>query len=208
MTLDSFGLIVLTVFLVSFALTALGFAIAWPMDSTQAFDAIIKLILVSATAALESALLPCRRLQDQSPADVCEPATYGVEALRTPNGTLEVPSASSADLIAPTVVVVALHVRISLRAGESANDQASGVRQCIVCGMKNIEELDKSCNRQKCANDDLLIQSMMLFMPLQISFAVYRDHVEETRGKLRQQRPSGCKNLDLHPRPHASEMGT
>jgi ABC-2 type transport system permease protein len=37
MTLASFGLIVLTVFLVSFALTALGFAIAWPMDSTQPF---------------------------------------------------------------------------------------------------------------------------------------------------------------------------
>src|SRR5512136_2615575 len=35
MTLASFGLIVLTVFLVSFALTGLGFAIAWPMDSTQ-----------------------------------------------------------------------------------------------------------------------------------------------------------------------------
>jgi len=30
MTIASFGLIVLTVFLVSFALTALGFAIAWP----------------------------------------------------------------------------------------------------------------------------------------------------------------------------------
>jgi len=42
-TLASFGLIVLTVFLVSFALTALGFAIAWPMDSTQAFHAIINL---------------------------------------------------------------------------------------------------------------------------------------------------------------------
>src|SRR5271166_1801791 len=38
MTLASFGLIVLTVFLVSFALTALGFAIAWPMDSTAAFQ--------------------------------------------------------------------------------------------------------------------------------------------------------------------------
>jgi ABC-2 type transport system permease protein len=45
-TLASFGLIVLTVFLVSFALTALGFAIAWPMDSTQAFHAIINLFLI------------------------------------------------------------------------------------------------------------------------------------------------------------------
>src|SRR5437879_6700398 len=45
----SFGyllLVILTIFLVSFALTALGFAIAWPMDSTQAFHAIINLFLI------------------------------------------------------------------------------------------------------------------------------------------------------------------
>src|SRR6266496_3112011 len=42
--LGTFFLIVLSVFLVSFALTALGFAIAWPMDSTQAFHAIINLL--------------------------------------------------------------------------------------------------------------------------------------------------------------------
>ena len=46
MTLGSFGLIVLTVFLVSFALTALGFASAWPMDSSQAFHAIINVFLI------------------------------------------------------------------------------------------------------------------------------------------------------------------
>src|SRR6202453_4057234 len=38
-TLVSFALTVLTIFLVSFSLTALGFIIAWPMDSTQAFHA-------------------------------------------------------------------------------------------------------------------------------------------------------------------------
>src|ERR1700726_5247141 len=42
----SFLLVALTVFLVSFALTGLGFAIAWPMDSTQAFHAIINLFLL------------------------------------------------------------------------------------------------------------------------------------------------------------------
>src|SRR5438132_2203345 len=41
-----FLLVVAVVFLVSFALTALGFAIAWPMDSTQAFHAIINLFLI------------------------------------------------------------------------------------------------------------------------------------------------------------------
>src|SRR5437660_6327063 len=39
LSFTQFLLVVLTVFLVSFALTALGFAIAWPMDSTQAFHA-------------------------------------------------------------------------------------------------------------------------------------------------------------------------
>src|SRR5215813_1744628 len=44
--LMQFLLVVVTVFLVSFALTALGFAIAWPMDSNQAFHAIINLFLI------------------------------------------------------------------------------------------------------------------------------------------------------------------
>src|SRR5438094_1223265 len=42
----SYALVAITVFLVSFALTALGFAIAWPMDSTSAFHAIINLFLI------------------------------------------------------------------------------------------------------------------------------------------------------------------
>src|SRR5712692_3782405 len=46
MSPGSFLLVVATVFLVSFALTALGFAIAWPMDSTQAFHGIINLFLI------------------------------------------------------------------------------------------------------------------------------------------------------------------
>jgi len=46
MGLIDFLLVVFVVFLVSFALTSLGFAIAWPMDSTQAFHAIINLFLI------------------------------------------------------------------------------------------------------------------------------------------------------------------
>src|SRR5678810_176162 len=41
-----FLLVALAVFLVSFALTALGFSIPWPMDSNQAFHAIINLFLI------------------------------------------------------------------------------------------------------------------------------------------------------------------
>lgn len=80
--LADFGLIVLTIFLVSFALTALGFAIAWPMDSTQAFHAIINLFLIPLWL-LSGALFPI------SGASVwlrglmrINPLTYGVEALR------------------------------------------------------------------------------------------------------------------------------
>jgi ABC-2 type transport system permease protein len=82
-TLVSFALIALTVFLVSFALTALGFAIAWPMDSTQSFHAIINLFLIplwllsGALFPLSKASLWIRWLM------YANPLTYGVEALRT-----------------------------------------------------------------------------------------------------------------------------
>src|SRR5438094_6740047 len=82
MTLIQLLLVVLTVLLVSFALTALGFAIAWPMDSTQAFHAIINLFLIplwllsGALFPLSSASSWLRVLME------INPLTYGVEALR------------------------------------------------------------------------------------------------------------------------------
>jgi ABC-2 type transport system permease protein len=78
----SFLLVALTVFLVSFALTALGFAIAWPMDSTQAFHAIINLFLIpmwmlsGALFSVSGAAEWLRILMR------INPLTYGVEALR------------------------------------------------------------------------------------------------------------------------------
>jgi ABC-2 type transport system permease protein len=83
LTLGSFGLIVLTVFLVSFALTALGFAIAWPMDSTQSFHAIINLFLIPLWL-LSGALFPLSGASGWMRALMyINPLTYGVEALRT-----------------------------------------------------------------------------------------------------------------------------
>src|SRR5580700_2007870 len=83
MTLTSFGLIVLTVFLVSFALTALGFAIAWPMDSTQSFHAIINLFLIPLWL-LSGALFPLSGASGWIRGVMyANPLTYGVEALRT-----------------------------------------------------------------------------------------------------------------------------
>jgi ABC-2 type transport system permease protein len=82
-TLSSFALIVLTVFLVSFALTALGFAIAWPMDSTQSFHAIINLFLIPLWL-LSGALFPLSGASTWMRALMyVNPLTYGVEALRT-----------------------------------------------------------------------------------------------------------------------------
>jgi ABC-2 type transport system permease protein len=78
-----FLLVVLTIFLVSFALTGLGFAIAWPMDSTSAFHAIINLFLIplwllsGALFPLEGASWWIRWLVR------INPLTYGVEALRS-----------------------------------------------------------------------------------------------------------------------------
>jgi ABC-2 type transport system permease protein len=79
---SDFLLVVFVVFLVSFALTSLGFAIAWPMDSTQAFHAIINLFLIPLWL-LSGALFPLSgasgwlRLLMR-----LNPLTYGVEALR------------------------------------------------------------------------------------------------------------------------------
>jgi ABC-2 type transport system permease protein len=80
--IGSFLLVTFTIFLISFALTGLGFAIAWPMDSTQAFHAIINLFLIPLWL-LSGALFPLSgasawlRLLMR-----INPLTYGVDALR------------------------------------------------------------------------------------------------------------------------------
>jgi ABC-2 type transport system permease protein len=83
MDFGQFLLVVLTVFLVSFALTALGFAIAWPMDSSQAFHAIINLFLIPLWL-LSGALFPLAGASGWIRILMrLNPLTYGVEALRT-----------------------------------------------------------------------------------------------------------------------------
>src|ERR1041384_5982783 len=75
-------MIVLTVFLVSFGLTALGFAIAWPMDSTQAFHAIINLFLIPLWL-LSGALFPISGASTWIRVLMrMNPLTYGVDLLR------------------------------------------------------------------------------------------------------------------------------
>ncbi len=81
-TLASLGLSVLIIFLIAFSLTALGFIIAWPMDSTQAFHAIINLFLIplwilsGAMFSLSGASVWIRAIMR------INPLTYGTDALR------------------------------------------------------------------------------------------------------------------------------
>jgi len=76
-------LVGLVVFLVSFALTALGFAIAWPMDSSQAFHGIVNLFLIPLWL-LSGALFPLAGASGWIRVLMrLNPLTYGVEALRS-----------------------------------------------------------------------------------------------------------------------------
>src|SRR5215470_8510168 len=75
-------LVAVVVFLVSFSLTALGFAIAWPMDSTQAFHGIVNLFLIPLWL-LSGALFPISGASGWIRVIMrVNPLTYGVEALR------------------------------------------------------------------------------------------------------------------------------
>jgi ABC-2 type transport system permease protein len=75
-------LVAVVVFLVSFALTALGFAIAWPMDSSQAFHGIVNLFLIPMWL-LSGALFEMSRASAWIRVIMrLNPLTYGVDALR------------------------------------------------------------------------------------------------------------------------------
>ena len=91
-------LVAVVVFLVSFALTALGFAIAWPMDSTQAFHGIINLFLIPLWL-VSGALFPLAGASGWLRVIMrLNPLTYGVEALRGllyPGAEVTFPLASS-----------------------------------------------------------------------------------------------------------------
>ena len=69
--------------MISFELTALGFAIAWPMDSTQAFHAIVNLLLIPLWL-LSGSLFPASGASGWLRfCMLLNPLTYGVEALRS-----------------------------------------------------------------------------------------------------------------------------
>src|SRR6185312_1641250 len=78
-----FLVVVLSVFLMSFCLTALGFALAWRMESAQAFHAIVNLFLIPLWL-LSGALFPVNGASGWIRWVMSfNPLTYGLDALRT-----------------------------------------------------------------------------------------------------------------------------
>ena len=105
---EQFLLIVLDVFLVAFSLTALGFAIAWRMDSTSGFHAIVNLFLIplwllsGSLFPLSGASLWIRILMRANP------LTYGTEALRA----LLFPAAEAGVPVAMNLTILALFTAV------------------------------------------------------------------------------------------------
>jgi ABC-2 type transport system permease protein len=81
-SLVKFGLLVLVLFPVAFGLTALGFTIAWRMDSTQGFHAIMNLFLMPLWL-LSGAFFPASGVPGWLAVVIAvNPLTYGLAAMR------------------------------------------------------------------------------------------------------------------------------
>jgi len=112
-------LVGVVVFLVSFSLTALGFAIAWPMDSSQAFHGIVNLFLIPMWL-LSGALFSVSGASGWIRAIMyVNPLTYGVTALRwllypTQDGGNEI-KAAMATLVLFSLVMFALALLMANR---------------------------------------------------------------------------------------------
>jgi len=110
-----FLIVALIVFLVAFSLTALGFAIAWKMESTQGFHAIINLFLIplwmlsGALFPLHGASLWIRWLMRANP------LTYGLDALQT----VMFPATHTASLLTlwPSIGVLTVFTLVVFAAG-------------------------------------------------------------------------------------------
>jgi ABC-2 type transport system permease protein len=117
-------LVAVVVFLVSFSLTALGFAIAWPMDSSQAFHGIVNLFLIPLWL-VSGALFPISGASGWIRVIMhLNPLTYGVEALRGllypgTEATFPLPSAM-ATLVLFSLVMFGLALLIANRRTRSS----------------------------------------------------------------------------------------
>jgi ABC-2 type transport system permease protein len=82
MSVLSLLLVILVMFVIAFGLTGLGFLIAWRMDSTQGFHAIMNLFLIPLWL-LSGALFPASGASDWlSNVMMVNPLSYGIASLR------------------------------------------------------------------------------------------------------------------------------
>jgi ABC-2 type transport system permease protein len=113
--LEQFLIVALVTFLVAFALTALGFLIAWRMESAQGFHAIINLFLIPLWM-LSGALFPVAGASGWIKALMrINPLTYGMDALLlTLFPQTAVPTTLS---LWPSIAVLALFAAVVFLAG-------------------------------------------------------------------------------------------
>lgn len=113
--LEQFLIVVLIVFLTAFSLTALGFAIAWKMESTQGFHAIINLFLIPLWM-LSGALFPASGATGWIKwIMMVNPLTYGLDGLQI----AMFPTAHPATILSlwPSIAVLAAFTAIVFMAG-------------------------------------------------------------------------------------------
>lgn len=82
LSLSAFALALVTIWLIAFSLTALGFAVAWRMDSAQGFHAVVNMFLIPLWL-LSGAVFPLSSASGWLQAIMrANPLTYGMDALR------------------------------------------------------------------------------------------------------------------------------
>jgi ABC-2 type transport system permease protein len=82
LNLSAFVLALVTIWLIAFSLTALGFAVAWRMDSAQGFHAVVNMFLIPLWL-LSGAVFPIDSASAWLQAIMrANPLTYGMDALR------------------------------------------------------------------------------------------------------------------------------
>jgi ABC-2 type transport system permease protein len=109
------------IFLISFTLTGLGFVIAWKMDSTAGFHAIMNLLLVPMWM-VSGALFPMATAHGWVKAIMwVNPLTYSVALL---NNTLRLPNSSPA-LLESLVVTAVFGLALLLVSGAMAAQKAT-----------------------------------------------------------------------------------
>src|SRR5579863_2471693 len=117
--------IVAAIFLISFTLTGLGFVIAWKMDSSAGFHAIMNLLLLPMWM-VSGALFPMATAHGAIRAIMwCNPLTYSISLL---NGLLGLPNATPGPLVSAAVTVgfgLVLLVAAGLIASQKSSKSAA-----------------------------------------------------------------------------------